>query len=106
MSTQSLSDLLDRVKRSGLISGDRLPEVEAAAEASRDLTDEFTAKLRDGNLLTDYQIRILVNESSPALLIADRYEIRDKLGAGGMGEVFLARDRQLERDVAIKVLAP
>lgn len=34
----------------------------------------------------------------------DRYEIVDRIGAGGMGEVFLARDAHLERDVAIKVL--
>src|SRR4029434_6845617 len=33
-----------------------------------------------------------------------RYEIRSKLGAGGMGEVYLARDTKLNRDLAIKVL--
>ena len=32
------------------------------------------------------------------------YEIASPLGAGGMGEVFLARDTKLNRDVAIKVL--
>src|SRR4029079_18518080 len=33
-----------------------------------------------------------------------QYEIRSQIGAGGMGEVFLARDSKLERQVALKLL--
>ena len=40
------------------------------------------------------------------VFIADRYEIIDKVGSGGMSDVYRAKDHILGREVAIKILKP
>lgn len=35
-----------------------------------------------------------------------KYELKSRLGRGGMGTVYLATDTRLKREVAIKVLSP
>src|SRR5258708_36001400 len=43
-----------------------------------------------------------VNQSMNTELIGGRYELLDRLGAGGMGEVYRARDRLTEEIVSLK----
>ena len=38
------------------------------------------------------------------VVLSDRYELKELLGSGGTGSVFLAHDRELHIDVAIKIL--
>ena len=37
-------------------------------------------------------------------VLGDRYALEEKIGSGGMAEVYLARDKLLDRQVAVKIL--
>jgi serine/threonine-protein kinase len=71
--------------------------------ASHDEAGQFIA-----NSALEVAARTLGNAPAASLVgkRIDQYEILSLLGAGGMGEVYLARDLQLNRKVAIKFLQP
>jgi serine/threonine-protein kinase len=41
----------------------------------------------------------------PGFMIAERYEVRERLGIGGTATVYRARDREIDEDIGIKVFA-
>jgi eukaryotic-like serine/threonine-protein kinase len=45
-------------------------------------------------------------QTSPSTIIGGRYELQRELARGGMGSVWVAKDRKLRRAVAIKVMVP
>ena len=78
----------------------RLSPEEQAADAR-----QFARLLVAHGKLTTYQVdTLLLGKTAPLLL--DRYIILDTLDSGGMGVVFKALHRSMDRIVALKVLPP
>src|SRR5262245_18671478 len=70
-------------------------------------TVRFCISAADGSIgpaWNDSDEAQLEGEFEVGLTVADRYLLRQKLGNGSMGRVFLAKDLRLDRDVALKVV--
>lgn len=62
-------------------------------------------RLAEQGVITEFQAAEILSRTEQSLVIGD-YLLLNPLGAGGMGQVFRARHRHMERVVAIKVLPP
>jgi autotransporter-associated beta strand protein len=60
--------------------------------------------LVEQKLLTRFQVNLLLQGKSKSLRITSKYRLLDRLGAGGMGLVYLCEHIRMKRLVALKVL--
>jgi serine/threonine protein kinase/Tfp pilus assembly protein PilF len=98
------------------------PRAERTAFLDQACSDDETLRLEVESLITfrekargflevsaleEAAYLLLDDENDPApKLVIDRYRIEGPLGAGGMGDVYLAEDTNLDIKVAIKFLSP
>ncbi len=91
--------------QSGLLSRDEIEELRKRLNDSAlpGEAREIASKLVSEGKLTRYQAAVLLKASKDPLLI-DNYVILDTLDTGGMGLVFKALHRSMNRVVALKLL--
>src|SRR5947207_5752072 len=65
---------------------------------------KWSASIADSRTLTGGTPPPVIERGT--MLAGGRYEILEILGQGAMGAVYKAKDRELERSVAIKVIQP
>ena len=99
----SSTEFVDLLSRSGLLPSDKVASLSDLA-----LTHEpqkIASKLVTEGLLTRFQATQLLAGRHKGFRLGG-YVIKDMLGRGGMGAVYLAEHTELHRKVAIKVLVP
>ena len=101
----TVEKFLDGLQRSGLMSAD---EVHAFMVSLPPFFGEPTVKTLAAELvrrgkLTKFQAARIAS-GRPEGLVLGKYVIQDKIGEGGMGEVFVAEHRRMKRPVVVKIL--
>ena len=99
-----LETLVKQLEDSGIVAAGKLDKF-VPPNAHPKSVEELVAELVKQNHLTRFQAQH-INAGKTKSLILGGYTILDKIGAGGMGQVFKALHRRMERVVAIKMLPP
>ncbi len=104
----SVEEMLQLIRKSGMIDDQKLNTYLQRREIGRGLPDDVRdaadAMVADG-LITNFQAEQFLLGKWRGFTIG-KYKLLERVGVGGMGQVFLCEHRHMKRRVAIKVLPP
>jgi len=100
----ALEQFVKQLEDSGVIAPGKLENFVPPKAQPKD-AQELARQLILKKQLTKYQVQEIYQGRAKSLILGN-YTILDKIGAGGMGQVFKAEHRRMHRVVAIKMLPP
>ena len=106
--SMSLAQFVEQLAESGMMSPDEIAAFrDGLAPGSPSSADaqEFARELIRQKKLTAWQATAIYRGEQKSLVYGN-YVVFDKLGQGGMGMVYKARHRRMNRIVALKVMSP
>jgi serine/threonine protein kinase/WD40 repeat protein len=101
----SQATLLERLRSSEILAADKLDDLARLPEAQEADPRALAKVLLKRGWLTRFQINQVASGRGKELLVGS-YLLLDRLGEGGMGQVFKAQHRHMGRTVALKLMRP
>jgi serine/threonine protein kinase len=100
----TVEQFVQKLTGSGLMSASEVSAFQGTLDDTPRDGETLAKRLVQEHKLTEYQAGTLCNGVSGPLVLGE-YVILDKLGSGGMGDVYKALHRRMNRIVAVKTLS-
>ena len=97
-----LEQFVKQLEDSGILAGDTLKHFIPPTASPKD-GEELARELVRNKKLTKFQAEEVYRGKGKSLVLGN-YVLMERIGAGGMGQVFKARHRRMDRLVAVKLL--